>query len=363
MWMLLVGDMRRRWWELLLGSVVIALVVAALLANRALTDSAESTVHDLAHRLGKHMLVMPAGADLSAHLSQHYGPETLPDDAPSVLRASHLAKDIRAIEARLYGRASVGTASVIVVGEEGNWPDLGATAPAVLGPAAARATGLVPGQALEIEGARLTVVRVLDVAPDGLDDAIFMPLTTAQAVLGRPGQLSALRLGGCWCRIDVAALAVEVEKLLPGSRAITLAGVVAAQKGSVATMKRYTNVANGFGLAVVAAIIGTLLASRVRRRTREIGLLVAVGGPPALVGGMVVVQALAMGAAGALGGWLLAIPLTRHLGDAFLGAPLAPPPDLLPLSVVVVSLVSLVAAGLPARSAVNLDPVVVLRES
>ena len=41
-----------------------------------------------------------------------------------------------------------------------------------------------------------------------------MPLAAAQRVLGRPGELSALRLGGCWCRIDVATLAGEVEKLV-----------------------------------------------------------------------------------------------------------------------------------------------------
>lgn len=363
MWLLFTRDLRRRWAEYLLGALAIALVVAALVTNRALTASADSTVHDLAHGLGKNVLVLPSGADLPAFLSQRYGPETLSADAPSVLRASAISKDIRAIEARLLGRASLRSASVIVVGEAGDWPASTDVSPAVLGPAAASATGLRKGQTFEMGGIRLAVSRVLDVAPDGLDDAVFMPLSAAQIVLGLPGQISALRLAGCWCRMDVAALAGEVETLLPGSRAITLAGVVRAQKGSVATMKRYSTVMIVVGLGIVAAIVGTLLAAQVRRRSREIGLLAAVGASPLRIGTMIVLQALAMGTLGAAGGWLASIPLLRYLGGTFVGAPLAPPADLLLLASLVVGVVSVLAAGLPARHAARLDPVVVLRES
>lgn len=363
MWMLFIGELRRRWLEYALGAGAIALVVAALVATRAVTTSAESSIHGLAHRLGKNMLVVPSGTDLAAFHGQRFGPETLPDTAVSTLQSSAIAEHIRSIEARLYGTAPVNGKSLVVVGQELGWPSLGDVDPVVLGPEAARVTGLRAGQTFRIGEGAFSVLQVADAAPDALDGAVFMPLAAAQRTLGRPNQLSALRLGGCWCRMDVATLGAEVEKILPGTRAITVAGMLKAQKGSVATMQRYSGIFNVTGLAIVGAIVATLIASQARRRIREIGLLVAIGAAPRKVAWMLTLQAVAVGAVGGLGGWLAAIPLTRRLGEVFLGASLAPPAGALLPAVGLVALVSAIAASIPAYRAAALDPTVVLRES
>lgn len=363
MWMLFLGELRRRWLEYVLGAVAIALVVAALVANRAVTSSAERSVHELAHRLGRNMLVVPAGADLAAFHAQRFGPETLPGSAPAVLQGSEIAPHLRSLEARLYGTATVNGRSVLVVGEDLGWPAMGAFQPVALGREAARATGLAAGQRFRVGDETFSVLQVADAAPDGLDGAVFMPLAAAQRILGRPDQLSALRLGGCWCRVDVATLGKEVERLLPGARAITVASMLQAQQGSVATMQRYSGIIDGAGLAVVGAIVATLMASQARRRTRELGLLVAIGAPPRKVAWMLTLQGLAVGAAGGLAGWLAAFPLTSRAGQALLGSALAPPGGLLLPAVGLAALVGAAAATIPARRAAALDPTVVLRES
>jgi putative ABC transport system permease protein len=363
MWMLFIGDLRHRWVEYALGAVAVALVVAALVTQRAVTASAEESVHDLAHRLGRNMLVVPAATDLAAFYDQRYGPEALPDTVPDAIRSSHVAPHVRSIEARLYGNVDLGGREVIVVGQDFAWPALGDVAPAVLGPQAARALGMGAGGTFQLAGQPFSVLQVIEPPPDGLDAAVFMPLATAQGVLGRPGELSALRLGGCWCRIDVATLAGEVEKLVPGARAVTVAGMVKAQKGSVETMQRYSSVLHLTGLAVIAAVIGTLAASQARRRVREIGLLVAVGARPRTLAALFTLQAAAAGALGGAAGWALAAPLTRHLGTSLLGAPLVPAPGLLVPAAALAALVSAAAAFIPAARATALDPTVVLRES
>lgn len=363
MWMLFIGELRRRWLEYALGVVAIALVVAALVANRAVTASAESSVHELAHRLGRNMLVVPGDTDIAAFHSQRFGPETLPDSAPETLRSSHVAQHIRSVEARLYGTASVDGRPVVVVGQDLGWPSLGAVQPVALGREVARVTGLDAGHTFRIDEETFSVLQVVEVAPDGLDGAVFMPLAAAQRVLGRPGQLSALRLGGCWCRIDVATLGKEVEGILPGARAITVAAMVEAQKGSVATMQRYSGVMNVVGIAVVAAVIATLMISQARRRTRELGLLVAIGAPPRGVAWMLTLQGVVVGAAGGILGWLAAFPLTSRAGEALLGAALTPAGESLVPAVALAVVVSAVAATIPAQRAAALDPTVVLRES
>ena len=363
MWMLFLGDLRRRWVEYLLGTVAVTLVVAGLVTLRAVTSSAEDAVHDLAHRLGRNMLVVPEAIDLAAFHGQRYGAEALPDSSPGALRSSAVAQHIRSVEARLYGNVKAGDGEVIVVGQDVDWPSLGEVEPAVLGPAAARTLGASAGGTFRLGDRTFSVLQVSDAPADGLDAGIFMPLAAAQRVLGRPGALSALTLGGCWCRVDVATLAAEVEKILPGSRAITVAGMVKAQKGSVEAMKRYSTVLNLTGLAVVALVVGALASSQARRRSRELGLLVAIGVPPRALARLFTLQAAAAGALGGAAGWALAFPLTRRLGSALLGSPLVPTPELLLPVVGLAALVSAVAATVPANRAAALDPTVVLRES
>jgi putative ABC transport system permease protein len=309
------------------------------------------------------MLVVPAATDLAAFYDQRYGPEALPDTFPGIIRSSHLAQHVQSIEARLYGNVRAGTGDVVVVGQDRAWPVLGDLAPAVLGPRAARALGVRPGGTFRLQGVAFSVLQVAEAPPDGLDMAVFMPLAAAQRVLRRPGELSVLRLGGCWCRIDIATLAGEVEKLVPGSRAVTVAGMLKAQEESVETMQRCSGFLQLTGGVVIALVIGSLAAAQARRRMRELGLLVAVGARPGTLAALFTAQAAACGAVGGLAGWLAARPLTKHLAASLLGAPLAPSPGLLVPAVGLAALVSAVAAFIPAARATALDPTVVLRES
>jgi putative ABC transport system permease protein len=362
MWMLFLREMRRRWLEYALGAAAVALVVAALVTHRTLTASAERAVHDLAHRLGRNMLVVPAATDLAAFHAQRYGAEGMPEGVQAELRASEVGPHLRMVEARLYGNVAVEGGEVIVVGQELGWPALGDVEPAVVGAEAARLLGVAQGSPLRLGGSAFGVLEVTDAPPDGLDRAVFMPLAAAQRLLGRPGQISALRLGGCWCRIDVATLAGQVERLLPGTRAVTVAGMIQAQQGAVATMQRYGGVLHATGVGVVALVVAALVASEARRRRREIGLLTAIGAPPGRVGRLLTAQAAVSGAVGGLAGWLLAVPAAGRLGLELLEAPLAAPGDLLVPSILLAAAASAAAAAIPAFRAASLDPTVALRE-
>jgi putative ABC transport system permease protein len=363
MWMLFIGELRRRWVEYALGATAVALVVAALVAHRAVTASAESSVHELAHRLGSNMLVVPAATDLAEFYGQRYGAAALPDDVPSRLRSSPLAQHVGQIEARLYGNVEASGGSLTLVGQELGWPPSGDVAPAFLGPDTARLLGVARGGTFRVGDTVLTAIGIADAPPDGLSNAVFVPLATAQRMLRRPGELSALRLGGCWCTVDVATLASDVEKLIPGSRALTVAGVMKAQEGSVGTMQRYSSILHVTGVVVVGLVVAALVASQARRRTRELGLLAGIGASPRAVAALFTLQAAAAGAVGGALGWAIAVPVTGKLGSMVLGQALAPPAGLLVPSVLLAGLVSAIAAALPAARAAALDPTVALRES
>jgi ABC-type lipoprotein release transport system permease subunit len=309
------------------------------------------------------MLVLPASVDPGEFYAQRFGPASLPDTAPDTIRSSAIAGHVQSIQARLYGKAQVGAASIVVVGEDLGWPALPGVQPSVLGPEAAKRLGAGTGSSFTIGNERFTVLQVADAVPDQLEAAVFMPVAAAQRLLGAPGKLSALRLGGCWCRLDPAALASEVEKLLPGTKAITVAGMLNAQKGTIATMKRYSAALATAGLLLVAGMVAAVVASQARRRAREIGLLAAIGTPPHQVARLFSLQAAGAAALGAAAGWAMSFPVARWVGPHLLGALVRPSADLLVPAVLLAAALAWIAASIPARRAAALDPAVVLRES
>lgn len=359
MWMILGGGLRRRWPEHLLAVVVIAAVVAGLGALRATSAAAEAEVHDIAHRLGRNMLLLPADVEPVDFYAQRYR-GGLPDTAPAKIMASAAGQHVKSMEARLYGNLELSGRPVIVVGQDLGWPVMpDGRPPAVLGATAAKALGVKAGDTLQAGTVQLAVLQVADQPPDGLDTAVFMPVPAAQKVLDRPGELSALRLAGCWCSIDVKTLGRQIESTIPGSRAITVASVLQAQQGTVEVVRRYGAVLHLLAAALVVALVGGMAVAGARRRSRELGLLAAIGVSPGRLAALLVLEFSLVGLAGGLLGWLAADPVVRWLVGA--AAEAAPGPSL--LLVLGAAALSAAAASIPAKRAAALDPAIALRET
>jgi predicted permease len=112
-------------------------------------------------------------------------------------------------------------------------------------------------------------------------------------------------------------------------------------------------------LLVVTGIVG-MLTYTVTRRTREIGLRMALGARPAQVLQLIVRQAVAMTAAGLVLGTVTAAFVSRLLaGYLFEVVPLEP--SVFVAAALVVIALAAGAAYLPARRAANLDPLRALR--
>ena len=363
---LYLEDLRHRWVECLLGAIVIAVVTSTLVLQRSVTASAGERVHELAHELGKNMLVVPADAEASEAYMLRYGDASMPDDYPERIHSSPLGRHIKMVQARLNANVEVQGVSLILVGESGRGDRSPATMSAPpLAELGAEAAGLLnarAGDQIDVRGTSLLITGVRTYPSDGFGMAVFTSLETAQQILDRPGQINSMRLGGCWCKLDVPGLASEVETLLPGTRAITVAGVLKAQKGTVATMERYSLALYLVGLLLVGGTVAALISSQVRRSMREIGLLLAVGASTGTVQGLLVVKAAVLGAAGGLLGYFAGIPLTTALGSRLLELPLEPPSGLWLPTLALCTLVSVAAASLPAWRASHLDPTQLLRE-
>ena len=116
------------------------------------------------------------------------------------------------------------------------------------------------------------------------------------------------------------------------------------------------------GLSLLLACIGLygLLSYEVARRTREIGVRMALGARPGDVLRLIVRQGIALSAGGAVLGILGALAATRYLASLLYGVR---PDDWLTFAAVSFSLglVALAACYIPARRAMRVDPMVALR--
>jgi predicted permease len=118
-----------------------------------------------------------------------------------------------------------------------------------------------------------------------------------------------------------------------------------------------------FGLlALVLACMGLygLLSYEVTRRTREIGIRMAIGAQAGNVIRLVIGQAVVVAAFGAVAGVAISLGVTRLLTTLLYGVKPGDPTTLLSVMALLV-MVAVVACFLPARRATKVDPLVALR--
>ena len=163
---------------------------------------------------------------------------------------------------------------------------------------------------------------------------------------------------------DLLALArrevASVDRNLPVFRAKTLR----VQTEQAFLTERLLAMLSTFfaGLALVLACLGIygLMAYAVARRTAELGIRVALGARRAHVSWLVLRETLALSLAGIAAGIPLALYATRYARSLLFQIEPADPVSLA-VAVVLMILVAALAASLPIRRALKLDPMTALR--
>lgn len=250
-------------------------------------------------------------------------------------------------EGTFYGDATIAAGSGAVRADDG----------VVLGTSAAAMHGAsVPGDSLTLQGHRLTVAGIA--APSGsipIDGMVLMPLETARTIFGRSGVTTVLVAARS--SDEVEAVAARLRDRFPGLAVMTEADMRATLAGSSTIVHTFTNV---FGLTVlIVAGVVTLMVMlmSVGERTREFGMLRAIGARRRTILLMVLEEAVIVCLLGSAIGIPLAYVMTSVVFEGWVSAS----PIAIAQAAVYVTVIGVIAGLLPAYRSARIEPLEAIR--
>jgi putative ABC transport system permease protein len=323
---------------------------------------------------GANILLVPAASQAGAHLFASMSEDVL-------VRLAELSRGLPLLgyAPLLYAVAEVGPHRAALVGMwpdamrrvnpwwrvEGRWiEDRTEVAKAIIGVSMAQKLGLTVGAplTLTVQG-RTRGFRVVGILSTGgsEDEQVFVTLRAAQELTGRTGQLSLIQVSALGVERGVEEMARALESGLSGVEARTQLRLVMAEERLLDRLSLLLGLIAGLVLVASGLGVAAAMSTSVLERTRDIGLMKALGAGRARVGRLFLAEAgaigLAGGVSGAGAGLLLAQVIARSVFGG--GVPLATSPVLVSIGmgVVVASLASLI----PVRRATSIEPGIVLR--
>lgn len=233
----------------------------------------------------------------------------------------------------------------------------------VAGSGAAQRLGLTMGQSVTIQGTTFTVTGILRPTGSQDDDLLLVDLAAAQRLLNKRGVVSLVEVAALCSECPVEDMVQQLAVALPNAEVRAIQQVVKTRLHALDQFRIFS-----FGVAAVVLLIGALVVfvtmmGAVNERTREIGILRAIGFRRGHVVGLILIEAVAVSLLAGMLGYLAGMGTTRTLLP-FLAQEhmqLVWNPWLAGGALLLAGAVGAVASLYPALHASRLDPTEALR--
>lgn len=363
-----IRNLQRRYIRTSLSIVSIGLAVGSVLALIAISRSIEEGTREGMDEIGDDVIVTQRGA---SDLFGGFLPQQIADQiaaVPGVSRAT--------VELVLFAPSDRGK-HVLAVGwpdnshlwknapiREGRIPAPGERHVALIGDNAAEALGKSVGDKVELLGEKFRVVEISKYASVINRGTVIVPLSDLQEVTYRQRQVSMIHVNfnRPLASAEVARIKNAIESI--GRVTVSTASEVLDNDRNFAILKAVSLAVSIIALAMgVLNVLNTLLMAT-QERTREIGIVAAIGWTDARIMTSIVIEGLLMCAAGCVVGIFLSF-LASLLFPAIptIGNYISFRPSLGLILPTVIAAFVLCAIGslYPAWRAIRVPPAVALR--
>ena len=363
----------------LLGVLAVTVAVAFFVAFQTAARASNRETARLMLSMGYNLHVIAAEANVGTFLMTGIADETMPESHLDTL-ANQKNISYNHLSAVLEKQIVWHDLPVIVTGLAPEICPPGRKKPpmifqvdpgtAYLGYQVAAQLGIAKGDAIEINGRSLEVVRCL-AESGGVDDMrIQCHLRDAQTILDCPGRISEIQAVDCLCFVEgtdpLDILRTEIRAILPGTQVLQAKSMADARAKQRQMVYKTFAIMIPFVVVACGVWVGVLAIMNVRDRQTEIGLLRALGYGTGKIGGLFLGKALLTGVFGALIGFVAGAALALAFGPEIFKltarTTVQPETAVLVRALVAAPLFSIVASFIPMMFAVSYDPATTLRE-
>jgi putative ABC transport system permease protein len=233
----------------------------------------------------------------------------------------------------------------------------------LVGQAAARQFGLAPGSQIDLRAGKrnvsLTVSGIIT-AGGAEDSQIFTSLDVAQSLAGLPSRLTLAQLSVSGTPSEIEAFTSHLAGILPGLEVRPVRQLAAAEGSILARISGL--IFWTIMLILVLTTLGVLasMAALAMERSRDVGLMKALGGSVERIMHLFLAEAAALGVVGGTIGFTIGVMLARWIGGRVFGVPISPRLAVFPVTIALAVAVALMGA-LPLRLLGRVRPAEILR--
>ncbi len=196
----------------------------------------------------------------------------------------------------------------------GRLPANDSEATVIMGTLAAQMLHKKPGDVLKIENQDFQIVGIFESAAMVENGAVIMTLSQAQRITDKPGKVNVLnlKLAANTSEAELAQLKEQVRQTLPGFIAMT-SGELVSQNTIVRISKAMSQATILIASLVGALVVFNTMLMSINERTREIGILLALGWQRNTLIKLIILESILLSLLGGLIGILLGTSLTVGL--------------------------------------------------
>ncbi|MEK7354771.1 MAG: ABC transporter permease [Chloroflexota bacterium] len=360
-------------------SIVLGTSLVAALVNLSL-DIPQKASSQL-QSYGANILILPQTSPA--------GDETyIMEEDLSTLEQGDPGQSITAYLPYLYSQVEIAGQKVVLAGTRlddvpklspwwqvaGNWPESGEDSNKPETPSTSSGQALVGAQVAEKLGLKIEdtftaryrdnqqTLQVTGIVTTGAteENQVFVSLKTAQRLTGLPNKVGLVQVNAQTSSGSLAQLATAIEQQIPGTEARVVGQIARAERQVLFKVQLLMGLVAGLILIASGLVILSTMTTTILERTREIGLMKALGASNRRIVGFYGAELGIIALGGGVIGYLLGYILAQFIGQRVFSATVSPNGLAFLAALAVSVLVIFLGSSLPLYRAMKVDPALTL---
>ena len=230
-----------------------------------------------------------------------------------------------------------------------------------------------------------TVRGIFEAGSDD-DECVYLTLSTAQGLLDKPGLISSIEVSALttpdndlarkaaqdpgslnrvdwdtwYCTAYVSSICYQIQEVISGSTAKAVRQVAESEGAILSKTQLLMLLITVLSLIGSALGISNLVTASVMERSKEIGLLKAIGAYDSPISALILTEILITAVAGGVLGYFAGLGFAQVIGHSVFDAAIAVKPTVIPLVAVLIVIVTLAGSVPSIRLLLSLRPAEVL---